>query len=501
MTVTSTRRNVTTLTVAIGSAYTLLVLTVPASRTALENPRARVAIETGVVAAMSGAALLMTLLERQRRPSGRDAFIAALVVQAAVNTAFGILPALLGDPPGLDRTFYPWLAGRYVAGLLLLAAALRTRPAPAGVTVVAGLMAVVAIEAVITVVAPTAPLSAVDPTAVAPFGVAWLLEAGPLVMFAAGGFAAGRYAQQSGEPLEFWLSLALLVGAFTQVHQAAFPAALGATVTSTDLLRAASAVLLLGGVVRQVVQLKTQRDQAVRLLQRDLESSRHALEELRAAREREAAFMSVVGHELASPIAVINAQTHVMRQVGPPELADGIEAIAVEADRLGGLVHRMDELRSMDDVTFEVVLRPVAIVPLLEEVATFGRGLPGTHTWTVDADPHRVHADPVRLGQVLRNLVSNASRYAPADTTITLTGRLRDDGYHVLVTDEGPGLGTEEPEALFAPFVRGAVTDGSPGTGLGLHVVRRIVDAHHGRVEFIDPAEPGTRVLVVLVPA
>ncbi len=496
----SARRRVTALVIFTGSAYTLLALTVPWARTALVNPAARVAIETGVVAAMCGAALLMTLLERQRRPSGRDAFIAALVVQAGVNVAFGIIPALLGDQPGLDRTFYPWLAGRYVAGFLLLAAALRTRPAPAGVTVVASLLAVVAVEVAISVVDPSVPVSGVDPRAVTPLGLAWLLEAGPLVMFAAGAVAAGRYAEQSGEPLEFWLSLALAVGAFTQVHQAAFPAALGATITSSDLLRAASAVLLLGGVVRQVVQLKVQRDQAVRLLQRDLESSRRALQEAREAREREAAFMSVVGHELASPIAVINAQTHLLQVTGPEEVRPHVEAIGVEADRLGGLVRRMDELRSIDDAAFEVHLRPVAIAPLLAEVAQFGQGLPGTHTWHVDADPERVRADPVRLGQVLRNLVANANRYSPPDSTVAITGRMQADGYHVLITDEGPGVGAEDVDALFQPFVRGTTTTAS-GTGLGLHVVRRIVEAHHGRVEFVDPAEPGTRVRVVLVPA
>lgn len=485
------------------SAVTLLVVAIPGARVELESLTGRVALEMAVVAAMGTAALLLAVLRRTggHTVRGRDAFVAALIVQAVVNVVFGILPALAGATPTLERTFYPWLAGRYAAGALFLAAALRVRRTRTLRTVVASLAVVAAVEVAIGVFGPRLPIPPeIPPGELAAPGVHTLLEVGSMMLFGVGAVIAGRNAARSGEPLERWLALSLVAGVFTQLHEALQPAALGAVITSADLIRALSALLLTIGAAQQVVRLQRQRDRAVMLLQGDLERNRRVLEEVRAAREREAAFVSVVTHELSTPLATINAQVHILQMLGTDDRSrEHLDAVGVEAERLSGLVKRMEELKAIDDPGFTVEPRPVAIAPLLEEVGMFARGLPGDHEVIVSAEGARVRADPVRFGQVLRNVVANATRYAPPGTLITISGSQADEAtYQVTVADEGPGVRDDRVQVLFDAYARGRAAGGTEGAGLGLHVARRIMQAHHGGIEFVDPATPGARVRMTL---
>lgn len=482
---------------------TALVIAVADLRPAVVSVTGRVATELTVVFAMGGAALLLWSAERRARPSGRDAFVAALVAQCLVNVTFGVVPAIAGEPLDLDRTYYPWLAGRYVAGGLLLAAAARIRPGRVHTTLALAVATVVAFELLIAWADPVVPRTPADPGQATGPGAHWLLETPPLLMFAVGAYAAGRFAMASGEPLERWLSRALGVGVFTQVHEALYPAALGDVITSADLLRVVSAVLLLVGVVQQLLRWQTQRDRAVSLLRGDLRDSRESLVEAARARDREASFVGLMTHELAAPLAAISARTHVLQLLADDAQRPHVEELAAEADRLRDLLGRMDELRSLDDDSFEVLPRPVAVVPLLDEAAAFARGLPDHRPVLVNASPSPVLADPVRLGQVLRNVLMNATRYSPPGSPIRISGRVLADAYEVVVADEGPGVGGEDVEQLFEPGTRGssASVGRAPGAGVGLHLCRRIMRAHGGDITFVDPDLPGARVRLQLAVA
>lgn len=491
---------------AVLAALTVAVIVVPGLRLAVDAPGLRIALETAGVAALASAALLLALLARDGNAPRRQAFVAALIVQAGVNTAFGVVPNLLGVPDTtLASTFYPWLAARYVAGLLfVLAAVPRSRSrASAGTVVLAALAVIAVIELAVAAAGdslPVPPPLSRPPVIDLDAGHV-LVELVPLVLFGLGALLAGRSYGRSGAPLERWLALALLTGVFTQVHEALFPAALGRVVTSADVLRAGSTTLLAAGAVGQVRRLVADRGRALSLLQADLGRSQDLVAALHAAADREEAFRSIVAHELASPVAAIGAYAHLLESTdGPrgPEIR-AVQAVRGEAERLGALVRRLDELRQLDDPGFVVELRPVAVRPLLDEAAGFARGLPGGHPVVVDADEARVLADPIRLGQVLRNLLSNAVRYAPDGSPVSVLGRRCErDAYSVTVVDRGPGIGNDDPELLFAAYERGAAVAGAPGTGLGLHVARRIVDAHGGEIGFVDPALPGARVRVTL---
>ncbi len=108
-------------------------------------------------------------------------------------------------------------------------------------------------------------------------------------------------------------------------------------------------------------------------------------------------------------------------------------------------------------------------------------------------EPLRIDGDRARLAQVVGNVLSNAVKYSPEGGTITVGAAEASGHARVWVADEGTGIAPEHRSQLFQPFYRGdAAAAGIPGTGLGLAVSRRIVEAHDGRIGF-DPLDRGTR--------
>src|SRR5690606_24506433 len=104
---------------------------------------------------------------------------------------------------------------------------------------------------------------------------------------------------------------------------------------------------------------------------------------------------------------------------------------------------------------------------------------------TVPDEPVIVMADPMRLEQVLANLLSNALKYSAAGSPVGIVVALHPNEAEIAVTDRGIGISEEQLETLFEPFQpRGrAAETAAPGVGLGLSIVRRIVSAHGGRID------------------
>jgi signal transduction histidine kinase len=112
----------------------------------------------------------------------------------------------------------------------------------------------------------------------------------------------------------------------------------------------------------------------------------------------------------------------------------------------------------------------------------------------------RVQANAFRLQQVLRNLLANAIRFAPPGSAIDLTAGTDDAGDAWLsVRDRGPGIPDDELQSVFEPFVQSSRTsDGAGGTGLGLTICRKIMQAHGGRVAAANAADGGARMTIWL---
>jgi signal transduction histidine kinase len=106
--------------------------------------------------------------------------------------------------------------------------------------------------------------------------------------------------------------------------------------------------------------------------------------------------------------------------------------------------------------------------------------------WQVSlpSDSPTMEADPVRLGQVLGNLVSNAIKYTSPGGTVSISAGIKGQEIWIRVSDNGPGIPPEEQEKIFSPFYRGKQATRFPqGMGLGLSIARDLVAAHLGRLE------------------
>jgi len=309
--------------------------------------------------------------------------------------------------------------------------------------------------------------------------------------------------------LYLWVAAALVVAALSLIHEVFYVSVLGPFVTSADLLRVLFLIILLIGALLQVRHIVCERGVAVEALEGDLQAREHLLRALGEFAEREQSFRTLVVHELATPIATLRTFAHVLVDGHSASLTDGqrkaAHGLASESRRLQQLVDRMEELRSLELDDFACDLRSVRLRPLIDDAAAYARGLPGAHPVNVSRNCQDVRAcaDAVRLGQALRDILTNAARYSPAGSPIVVeclqgsSGRVR-----VAITDRGRGIPAEERQRVMRRFERGSEAYGEPGSGLGLYVASRIVSAHGGALLLEDGEDGvGLRVVLELEPA
>jgi len=259
---------------------------------------------------------------------------------------------------------------------------------------------------------------------------------------------------------------------FTQ-DAAEFDGGLGRRIDTAVLL------LIIGGLVAAAAGFFAllRRLRRARLEQRRLQELNRTTEE----------FISIVSHELRTPVAGVvgflqTTADHwtVMNDDARREAVDRALANArrlylfsqeiLDSSRLedGRLVGEFDVVDLRGELEVAVAARrelnPERLIAL----------------WVPD-EPVFVQADDNRIRQVFSNLLDNAVKHSPPSSPVAVRMELEDDAVVVHVTDEGPGLPPGELERVFERFVRGRGTT-VQGTGLGLHICRQIVEAHHGRI-------------------
>jgi two-component system phosphate regulon sensor histidine kinase PhoR len=169
-----------------------------------------------------------------------------------------------------------------------------------------------------------------------------------------------------------------------------------------------------------------------------------------------------------------------------------LEILSKEMDRLARLVSDLLDLSRIEAGTLRYEMRAVDLAELIDNTLQIHSSLSRHHAFVCEIPtglPH-VWADPDRLRQVLINLMTNATRYSPQRTTVTITATQRDDDVAVSIKDEGIGIAPEDSDRVFEKF---SVIDKpswvQKGTGLGLYITKGIVDAHGGSLGV--ESEPG----------
>ena len=209
-------------------------------------------------------------------------------------------------------------------------------------------------------------------------------------------------------------------------------------------------------------------------------------------------FVSDASHELRTPIAVIQGYADMLRRWGkedPEVLNEGIEAISQETVAMKELVENLLFLARHDKKTLLLEISEFNPAEVVREVYQEAGMVSADHHFELNpCEDTAVRADRGMIKQVLRILVDNAIKYAPADSTVTLGVRAVPDGCVLSVTDHGCGISQEDLPKIFERFYRADAARNSEtgGHGLGLSIARIIVVAHKGKIQVRSKVGEGT---------
>lgn len=216
--------------------------------------------------------------------------------------------------------------------------------------------------------------------------------------------------------------------------------------------------------------------------------------------------LSFILHELMNPVTVIEGFAMMIDKRGDLLAPEDVRAyagrIARSAAQLRGLIEAVVDARRIEGGSFAIDTEPVDLGVMVAEIAADLAGITAPHPVTVDAAPGIVvHADAMRLRQVVTNLLSNAAKFSPADLPIRVCVRRAADCAEVSVADMGPGVPAERTDELFRRFSR--LGNKAPGMGIGLYISQGIARAHGGELALGEsrPGEGACFVLTLPLPA
>jgi signal transduction histidine kinase len=230
---------------------------------------------------------------------------------------------------------------------------------------------------------------------------------------------------------------------------------------------------------------------------REVQLTRHSEQLLAINRELDA-FAGRVAHDLRAPLAAVSLAANLMARQGTEKLAPAA-TIRRGVERMNVLISELLALSQIEASACGGVSEPSGVAETVR--ADLAARLEETRgELALYVEPARVACPAGLLAQVLTNLVENGLKYARSDERprVEVSGRMIGDAYELRVSDNGVGLAPDEVNRLFQPFFRADRTRAIPGTGLGLTIVKRVVDATRGTIAFQSELGRGTTVTVLL---
>ncbi|GEP34275.1 two-component sensor histidine kinase [Nocardioides szechwanensis] len=210
-------------------------------------------------------------------------------------------------------------------------------------------------------------------------------------------------------------------------------------------------------------------------------------------------FLDDAGHELRTPLTVLRGHLELLDTGSPEEVAATKALLLDEVDRMSRLVGDLILLAKSDRPDF-VTFSDVDLGELTEDVLAKARAL-GDRDWQLDeVGQATLHADGQRVTQALLQLADNAVKHTRPGDVVALGSSYDGSGARLWVRDTGAGVPATDRELVFERFGRAQVPEGDEGFGLGLSIVRAIVEAHGGTVA-VEDAESSGALFVVRLPA
>jgi len=256
-------------------------------------------------------------------------------------------------------------------------------------------------------------------------------------------------------------------------------------------------------IARDVTERKMIEREREALLAREREAHAQAAAALHLRDE----FLSVAAHELRTPLASLKAHAQVsMRrlersgQLEPERVAEALKAMASQSDKLNRLLGHLLDVSRINAGKLALDMQQVDLVTMVEEVVNSARTRTTTHQIALAAPASLdVEVDPLRLEQVLTNLLDNAIKYSAEGSPIEIDVSQAAEGtLEIAVRDHGVGIPAEKRARIFERFYQAHGSGFQSGLGLGLYVSGEIVELHGGEIRAEFPPDGGSRFVVRL---
>jgi signal transduction histidine kinase len=435
-----------------------------------------------------------------RAPFLGGALLAGAVLQVLHLFTFPGMPGFQGPEATSDRTITYWLAARvWTVGALLVA----PRLAPARRTARrSALLIAVNVAAVAAVIAwdVSAPLGRaifyVNGQGLTPLKVG--IEGALAAAAGLGAFVHARRARATGDRALGRISAALAV---TTLSEACFT--LYATVN--DAFNLLGHLYLLGAVAFMfdalfVAALVRPYEELASLRAHVEDELEVTIARLRERTEQRDDLLRAVSHDLRTPLQVVLLQGFRLLRAEDEDRRRSGRAITAAAKRMDRMLADLVDSARLESGQLVLGRQPIAMHRLVEDLLSGNEGALDTDRVTnaVPADLPLVDADPDRLERIVVNLVGNALKYSTGPVRVEAARHGAE--VRVSVRDEGPGIPLDEQPRLFDRYSRPGGGD-QEGLGLGLFIVRRLVEAHRGRVWVESAPGRGSTFSFTLPPA
>lgn len=209
---------------------------------------------------------------------------------------------------------------------------------------------------------------------------------------------------------------------------------------------------------------------------------------LKTAYEKKDRFLQIVTHDLKNPVSNVRlAHYFLQTELGDkPATKEALDTIEMAVDTMTDLITHFLDTAALEKGKTQLNLEPLMMEDLIWEVVSRYSETANVKNITLlmGETEGLVLADPNRLMQVMSNLVSNAIKFSPNDRFVTISSEAYGNQVRLNVTDEGPGIPVEEQSSLFEPFAKLSPrpTNGESSSGLGLSIVKELVQLHNGTV-------------------
>jgi signal transduction histidine kinase/CheY-like chemotaxis protein len=262
------------------------------------------------------------------------------------------------------------------------------------------------------------------------------------------------------------------------------------------------------GVICELLRRARLRAERENIYRRHLEEElRHRADELVQADRRKDEFLAMLGHELRNPLAALFTSVELAkqsRQTTPPAFSERLER---QCKQLLRLVDDLLDVSRLIHGKIRLQKEWVEVSSIVRATVESCRPMLNTrrHNFVLAplTEPRWVNGDPVRLVQVLSNLLTNAAKYTPSGGQVSLVIREEVDQVVFRVTDNGIGIPPELLPHVFDLFVQGkqSLARSGGGLGIGLALVKQLVEMHNGSVSASSPGDGGGSIFVVRLPA